>query len=175
MLTSFSKNFVNIVYIRLYHHIYCNHILVNEQFGFINNQPTEIASYNVMNVILLSLNSKLLVGGVFCDLQNAINCVNHYRPILLSKMEFYGISGKANNLMKSYLKGRYQTVLLKNNSRTYFSKLESNMESFKAIFLDIYSFSRTLMIFQTLYLTCLSWFSLLMIQAYCYKFRSLWI
>jgi hypothetical protein len=64
-----------------------------------------------MNAILSSLNSKLLVGGVFCDLQNAINCVNHY--ILLSKMEFYGISGKANKLIKSYLKGRYQSFVKK--------------------------------------------------------------
>ena len=109
-----------------------------------------------MNVILSSLNSKLLVGGVFCDLQNAIDCVNHYRPILLSKMVFYGISGKANKLIKSYLKGRYQSFLLKNNSSTYFSKLESNMESLKALFLDIYYFSCTLMNFQTLYVTYLS-------------------
>ena len=154
LLTSFSKIFENIIYIRLYHHIYCNHSLVNEQFGFITNQSTEIASYNLMNVILSSLNSKLSLGGLFCDLQNAIDCINRY--ILLSKIEFYGISGKANKLIKSYLKGGYQRVLLKSNSRTYFSKLESNMVSLKALFLDIYSFSCTLMIFQTVYLTCLS-------------------
>jgi hypothetical protein len=175
LLTSFSKILENIIYEyrRLYHHIYCNHILVNEQFGFRNDPSTEIASYNLMNAILSSFNSKLLVGGVLCDLQNAIDCVNHY--ILLSKMEFYGISGKANKLIKFYLKCRYQRVLLKNNFMTCFSKWESNMESLKALFLDTYSVSCTLMIFQTLYLTSLSWFYLLMVQAYCYKFRSLWI
>ena len=62
LLISFSKIFENIIYRRLYHHIYCKHILVNEQFGFKNNLSTEIASYNVMNVILSTLNSKLLVG-----------------------------------------------------------------------------------------------------------------
>jgi hypothetical protein len=103
--------FENIIFGRLYHHIDCNHILVNEQFGFRNNQSTEIASYCLVNAILSSLNGKLLVGGVFFDLQSAIDCVNH--DIILSKMEFYGISGKANKLIKSYLKGRYQRVLLK--------------------------------------------------------------
>jgi Notch-like protein len=78
LLTFFSKIFENIVYRRLYYHIYCNHILVNEQFGFTNNQSTEISSYNLTNVTLSSLNSKLLLGGVFCDLQNAIDCINHY-------------------------------------------------------------------------------------------------
>jgi len=46
-------------------------------------------------------------------------CVNY--NILLSNIEFYGISGKANKLIQSYLNNRYQRVLLKNNSIKYFS------------------------------------------------------
>jgi len=53
------------------------------------------------------------VDGVVCDPQKAFDCVNH--DILLSKMEFYGILGKANKLIKSYLKDMYQRILLKNN------------------------------------------------------------
>jgi hypothetical protein len=60
--------------------------------------------------ILTALNNKLLVGGIFCDLHKAFDCVNH--DVLLSKMEFYGISGKANNLIKSYLQGRCQRTLV---------------------------------------------------------------
>jgi Reverse transcriptase (RNA-dependent DNA polymerase). len=52
LLTSSSKNFENIVYRRLYHHINCNHILLNEQFGFRNNSSTGIVSYNLINDIL---------------------------------------------------------------------------------------------------------------------------
>ena len=37
VLTSFSKIFEKIIYNRLYHHINNNHILINEQFGFIHS------------------------------------------------------------------------------------------------------------------------------------------
>jgi hypothetical protein len=57
----------------------------------------------------MSLNNKLLVGGVFCGLQKAFDCVDH--DLLLSKMHWYGISGKGYNLIQSYLKNTYQRVV----------------------------------------------------------------
>ena len=42
-----KKIFDKIICGRLYHHINCNHILANEQFGFRNNLSTEIASCNL--------------------------------------------------------------------------------------------------------------------------------
>jgi hypothetical protein len=44
----------------------------------------------------------------------AFDCVN--RNILLTKLEFYGITGTSLKLIKSYLEGRYQRVILNNNS-----------------------------------------------------------
>jgi len=55
-----------------------------------------------------------MVGGIFCDLQKAFDCVNH--NILLTKLKFYGITGKMHKLIKSYVEGRYQKVVLNNNS-----------------------------------------------------------
>jgi len=55
-----------------------------------------------------------MVGGIFCDIQKAFNCVNH--NILLFKLEFYRITGKTYKLLKSYRKGRYQIVVLNNYS-----------------------------------------------------------
>jgi hypothetical protein len=53
------------------------------------------------------------VGGIFCDLRKAFDCVSH--DILLSKMEFYIIKGITQKLMRSYLRGRYQRVILYRN------------------------------------------------------------
>jgi hypothetical protein len=97
MLTSFSKIFKKVIFSRSYHH---NNILVNEQFGFRKGSSTELASYNLINNIISVLNNISLVG-VFCDLQKAYHGINC--DILLSKMEFYGISGKAYSLIKSHL------------------------------------------------------------------------
>ena len=65
----------------------------------------DLASYKLINDILTSLNNKLLVGDIFCDLQKAFDCVDH--DLLLSKIHWYGISGKGHNLIQSYLKNRY--------------------------------------------------------------------
>jgi len=91
------------------------------------NQPyssTEAASYNLINYILDAFNNKFTAGGIFCDLTKAFDCVNH--AILLSKLEFYGITGSAYNLMKSYLSDKYQRVLMKNTcSKNYLSDWEN--------------------------------------------------
>jgi hypothetical protein len=58
------------------------------------------------------------VRGIFFDLQKPSDYVNH--DILISKLEFYGITGVIFQLIKTYLQGRYQRVVLNNN---YFSSI----------------------------------------------------
>jgi hypothetical protein len=70
-----------------------------------------------------SLNNKLMVGGIFCDLQKAFDCVNH--DILLSKMKFYGITDIANKLIESYLRNRYQRLIINDDRlNKYYSEWE---------------------------------------------------
>jgi hypothetical protein len=63
---------------------------------------TALSTYNLLDNIYMALNNKCIVGGIFCDLRKAFECVSH--DILLSKMEFYGIKEIAQKLT-SYLRG----------------------------------------------------------------------
>jgi hypothetical protein len=77
LLTSFSKLFEKVIYDRLLNHIETNNILAVEQFGFRTSSSTEKAPYKLTDDILNALNNRMMVGGIFCDLQRAFNCVNH--------------------------------------------------------------------------------------------------
>ena len=77
LLISFSKIFVKIIYNRINTHITLNNILTNNQFGFRNNLSTDNATFALLHKILSALDEKHKVGGIFCDLSKAFDCVNH--------------------------------------------------------------------------------------------------
>jgi hypothetical protein len=91
-----------------------NNIFVQKQYGFGAKSSTDLATYELINNILMVLNNRLTVGGLFCDLTKAFDCVNH--EILLAKLDFYGINGMARKLIKLYLTDRFQRTLINNNS-----------------------------------------------------------
>jgi len=83
------------------------------KYGFRKKLSTETPIYTLSNNVLLSFERRNFVGGIFCDLQKAFDCVNH--EILLDKMKLYGISRILNKLMKPYIENRYQRVSVYNN------------------------------------------------------------
>jgi hypothetical protein len=118
-LTYFSKVFKKAIYSRLTEHLVYNKLLAEHQYGFRKGLTTENAIFKLINEIYDSLNNKMRIGSVFCDLQKAFDTVNH--EILLNKLQYYGIEGKAKTLLESYLQNRYQTVEISSqysNSKT---------------------------------------------------------
>jgi hypothetical protein len=98
--------------IQLLEHLNNNNILVEEQFGVSTKSSTDVAIYKSLNEIQKALNNKNFIGGIFCDLEKAFDCVDH--EFLLSKLEFYGVKGKTNLWFKSYLSNIYQRVVITN-------------------------------------------------------------
>jgi hypothetical protein len=64
LLTSFSKIFEKVIFNRLHHHLDINNILAQEQYGFRTKLSMDLATFDVINNILLSLSNKLAVGGI---------------------------------------------------------------------------------------------------------------
>jgi len=95
LLTSFSKILEKVIETRLLDHLHKN-IVSREQYGFRRGFTAENAVYKRINEVLNALNKKQIVGGVFCDLTKAFDCVDH--DILISKIEKYGIIGKDKEL-----------------------------------------------------------------------------
>jgi hypothetical protein len=56
------------------------------------------AMFKLLNNILHALNNKAYVGGIFCDLEKAFDCVNH--DLLMNKLKLYGIVGNAYDLIQ---------------------------------------------------------------------------
>jgi len=122
LLTSFSKIFEKAMQSRLFKHLHNNNILRREQYGFWMKLTTENVTYKLINEILNALRSKLMVGGIFYDIEKAFDYVNHV--ILTLKLETCGITGIDKELYESHLKGRYQRVLAYNKTH-HFSPLSN--------------------------------------------------
>ena len=104
LLSSFSKFFENVMYIRMiefaeqYNILYCCQL----------NYSTSHDLIHLMNRISSAIDQRETTVGVFLDLSKAFDTLDH--QILFTKLEHYGIRDVALQWIKSYFSCRQQFV-----------------------------------------------------------------
>ena len=110
MLSNLSKYFEHIFYNQLEQFLNDFYIIYKLQFGFRKRYSTNHALLSITEQIRNYLDKGSFACGVFVDLEKAFDTVNH--NILLSKLDHYGIRGRPNSWLKSYLSNHDQFVKL---------------------------------------------------------------
>jgi hypothetical protein len=101
-----AKIFEKIMAKRILSFIEKNNIINENQFGFQEGKSTTLACFNLVKKVTEGINNKIPNVALFLDMSKAFDCVNH--KILLQKASDYGLRGKANSWLTSYLVNRYQ-------------------------------------------------------------------
>lgn len=85
-----------------------HHLLFGYQFGFRARCSTENAAIELTSMIAKAIDEKKTVSAVFMDLRKAFDIVDH--ELLLRVLERFGLRGMCNNLIRSFLTARTQSV-----------------------------------------------------------------
>ena len=101
---------------QLTYYLESNSLMATTQYGYRSGHSTELASLEVVDRIYGYLENNDIPCAVFCDLSKAFDCLSH--PILLDKLEYYGIRGIPLQLIKSYLQNRTQFVQINSTMST---------------------------------------------------------
>ena len=117
LISCVGKIMERVIYKHVYYYLHQNRLIYEYQSGFLPRHSTVHQLLEIYNSILNSLGNKEAHCFVFCDFSKAFDKVWHRS--LLHKMKAYGIIEKLIIWFSSYLKGRRQKVVIKNNSSAY--------------------------------------------------------
>ena len=90
-------------------HLQTNNILYHLQHGFRNKRSCETQLLEFINDVAINMESGLQTDLCTLDFAEAFDKVGHKR--LLEKLTWYGISGRTNGWIKSFLTERIQSVV----------------------------------------------------------------
>lgn len=114
VLPAVSKVYEKIIRARLEQYLLDNHLINENQFGFVKNSSTTSACSQLLNFIDGNIDKKFYVGCFFVDLRKAFDSVDPM--ILFEKMKRLGITNKSLQLFKSYHSNRRQFVSVNNSN-----------------------------------------------------------
>jgi exonuclease III len=106
LLCTFGKILERLVFWRISSFLESSRVFRNNQYGFRQNRSTIDCVESHLNEVISSLDKKMKVLNVSCDLSKAFDRVNH--EILIFKLKHYGLRGPALDWFASYLSGRSQ-------------------------------------------------------------------
>ena len=112
LLPSLSKLIERLICNRLLSFFTRNSTIVPTQYGFRHNRSTIHAILDLITSFLDNINNKKFSTMIFLDIKKAFDSGSHNK--LFKKLDYYGIRGVANLLLKSYLNDRKQYVLIDN-------------------------------------------------------------
>lgn len=110
ILPVINKIFELVLHKRLMFFLESNNFFYKRQYGFRKRSGTHTATYELLNQLLLDIDSGKVTSAVFLDIMKAFDCVDH--KVLLIKLEYAGVRGVFLNLFKSYLSNRQQFVVV---------------------------------------------------------------
>ena len=112
LLPTIGKLFEKILSIRVLKFLSKHEIVSKHQIGFRAKFSTDYAFIDIYDKLINNLDKGLSSCAIFLDLAKAFDSVDH--RILLKKLDYYGIRGKALQLFESYLNSRSQYVKVNN-------------------------------------------------------------
>ena len=113
LLPTISKILEKVLHKRLYNFLLSQSIFYQSRYGFRPKHATSHAVNEFVDDVISSFENKEVTLGVFLDLSQAFDTINH--KILLQKLEWYGVRGKALEWFENYLCQRKQFVQYKTN------------------------------------------------------------
>ncbi|KAG7296539.1 hypothetical protein JYU34_020328 [Plutella xylostella] len=117
LLPILSKLLEKVVYDQLMKFLEDNDVLPSLQSGFRKNRGTSTALIDVVDNILAAQEEGKATALVLLDFSRAFDAIN--LPLLLSKLEYYGIDTESINWFSSYLENRAQHVVIDNTDGSF--------------------------------------------------------
>ena len=106
--SSISKIFERIIFNQINDHFTSHDLYYNGQYGFREKHSTQLAALELIDRITHELYMGNTPINIYIDLSKAFDTLDH--TILISKLQHYGITGAALQLLVSYLSNRKHFV-----------------------------------------------------------------
>ena len=109
LLPTISKVFERVIHDQMYEYFNQFNLLAEQQYGFRKQHSTEYAAVKLVDHVSKEMEAGKIPANVYIDLSKAFDTLVF--DVLLFKLKYYGVTGTALDLVKSYLTNRKQYVV----------------------------------------------------------------